>query len=244
MANCLICGSEPTVKSHIVPRALFHDMRPEKGQLIGNLRDGPGYQHLQSGFWDKTILCAVHEGQLHQADEYGIRFCRNFNAGKKAGQWRVDVPNPDPALLVDFASACVWRMAASRSEGRPKSLLGPYNQRLVDSLFHGIAYRPMLLVACNAYHLKKGEILNFGALPFRYVELNIHFWRFIVGGLIFDLKLDARATPAAMATLAVNEQAEVALFDDFPQSAQRTPRVGHALAALSMQRRSFRPRSK
>ncbi len=86
--------------------------------------------------------------------------------------------------------------------------------------------------------------MNMGALPYRYVEEGIHFWRFIVSGLIFDLKLDARAAPRAMAVLAVNDQAEVTLFGDFPQSVMQTPGLSQALAALAMPTPRGRPRPK
>lgn len=229
---CEICGSSKTVRSHIIPRALFRlSARPGKA-VIGNRRDGPGYQYLQSGFWDDRILCAEHESDLGAPDDYAARFCRKFVVASADGYFSATIPNPKPELLVAFASACVWRMAVSRSEGRPERMLGPYAERLRALLFDGLSFDPMLLISRSAF-VSKGEAFSLGMLPYRHEELGIRFWRFVTCGLIFDLKLDNRATPPPMAILAVNNSTEILLHEDFPHEAMRTPSVAASLLRMA-----------
>jgi hypothetical protein len=207
--------------------------RPGK-QIVGSRANGEaGFTFPQSGFWDDTILCAAHDSRLGKFDKYAARFCRDFKSALEAGQAVAAIPNPRPDLLVDFAGACVWRMAVSRTGHQPKLLLGPYADRLQESLFGGVAFRPLLLVARHALHDAEGELLNMGALPYPYKEEGIRFWRFIVCGLIFDLKLDARTTPPAMATLAANAAPEITLFEDFPRDVRREPLVGASLRRMA-----------
>jgi hypothetical protein len=238
--GCIVCGATPTVKSHIIPRALFHDMKRPGQQFIASRPDEPGYVIPQSGAWDDSLLCARHERELGRPDNYGVRFCRRFAALCKVDPMKAVVENRTPSLLVDFAASCVWRMAASRTGHKPELWLGPYAKRLQNSLFGNAHYEPKLLVSRHAFQIERGRTLNMGLLPFRYKEEGIRFWRFSVCGLIFDLKLDGRRAPPAMETLFVNNVREIALFEDFPQNAMRTPGVGQSLSRITAE---MRPRA-
>lgn len=232
---CVICGATSTVKSHIIPRSLFrHGLTPGR-QIIGSLRDGPGHQHLQSGFWDSDILCASHEAVFQVPDDYAARVIRATMTGvgpkDVATLW-----NPMPRHLVLFAAACVWRLAVSRSNGRPERMLGPYAGRLRTMIFDGSDFDPMLLVSRSAYR-SGGEHLRVGVLPHRYKELGIGFWRFIAAGLIFDIKLDNRTVPPAMRTLAVNAAEQFPLFPDIPVKIRADRPLFASLARMAAPRR-------
>ncbi|SFI52405.1 hypothetical protein [Caulobacter sp. UNC279MFTsu5.1] len=230
--GCLICTTSPTVKSHILPRALFHAMKREGQQLVAGRKDGPGYRVLQSGEWDDRLLCAEHEAALGGFDRYGVEFCREAKRQMDSGKRALEIPNPKPRALVGFACACIWRYAASRSGGRPERALGPYAQRLKEVLFEASDFSPLLLVSRHAYEIDAGETMNLAMLPHIYNEEELRFWRFIVCGLIFDLKLDNRPPPPAMATLAVNDLAEIHLFEDFPQKIMRQPALARSLQRM------------
>lgn len=233
---CTICGSTETVRSHILPRALFRMGTTPGRQVIGNRRDGPGYVHLQSGFWDDDILCAKHEARLSVPDDYAARFCRKFLKASADGSFSTTIPNPLPDRLVSFASACVWRMAVSRTENKPERMLGPYAARLRARLFDGDPFEPFLLISRSAY-VSRRDPLNLGVLPHLYRELDLRFWRFVTCGLIFDLKLDNRPAPPPMAILGVNGSKEVFLHEDFPQEVSRIPDIAESLVRLSLPRK-------
>lgn len=131
---CVICGSAVTVRSHIIPRSLFRMSLRAGRPVVGSRRSGSGYQYLQSGFWDEDILCAEDEAKLCLPDDYAARFCRKFVAASADGSFSATIPNPKPGMLVTFAGACVWRMAASRTHGRPeaaRTLRGPPARHVV-----------------------------------------------------------------------------------------------------------------
>jgi len=237
-STCVVCGASPTVKSHIVPRALFHAMKRLDHQLIGPRADGPGYRVLQSGSWCDTILCDAHESLLGDVDRYGVAFCRDFMRRLKEGQEPIEIANPRPDLLVLFASACVWRMAAARTDGQPEKWLGPYAKRLSAALFEQAPFDTPLLLSRHAYQIKRGEIMNLSLMPHPHSELGIKFWRFIVCGLIFDLKMDNRAVPYAMSIFPINNRNVVTVFDDLPQNPLRSQTLGPALHRLAIPPRS------
>jgi hypothetical protein len=239
---CAICGSAKTVKSHIVPRSLFHAMKRPGKQLIGSLQADGGYKHLQSGYWDSTILCIEHEARLAPYDDYGATFCKSFLAQCVRNPRETDIDNPNPTLLVQFASACVWRFAASRGRGKPAILLGPYATKIANSLFHGEMFTPLLLISRHGYNVSEGKLLNIGSLPFRYQEEGIHFWRFIVCGLIFDLKMDNRSAILAMKTLSVNDRTRISIIENLSQNPMRDRHIAPVL--LRMLPRSKRQKRK
>jgi hypothetical protein len=213
--------------------------RPGK-TVIGNFRDGPGYKILQSGYWDDNILCDKHEALLGSADKYGIEFCRQFVDHRKNSDGEVDIPNPHPSQLVDFASACVWRMAVSRTSGAPAMWLGPYAQKLADRLYGNGDFEPSLLISRHGLHLESGKEHNIGTLPYRYFEQGLRFWRFICTGLVFDLKLDNRPAPPALAIFAVNDADKVYLHPDLPQSILNVPGLASAHAQMTAPRERYK----
>lgn len=232
---CVICGATPTVKSHIIPRSLFrHGLAPGR-QVVGSMRAGPGHQHLQSGFWDSDILCAAHEATFQVPDDYAARVVRATMTSVGPDDVTT-LCNPTPRHLVLFAAACVWRMAVSRSNGRPERMLGPYAERLQKMIFEGSDFDPMLLVSRSAYR-NGDQHLGVGVLPHRYKELGIGFWRFVAAGLVFDIKLDNRAAPPEMRTLAVNAAEEFPLFPDIPVDVRADRPLFASLARMAAPRR-------
>lgn len=233
---CTICGSTETIRSHILPRALFRMGTTPGRQVIGNRRDGSGYANLQSGFWDDDILCAEHEAKLSIPDDYAARICRKFLKASADGSFSATIPNPHPDRLVSFAAACVWRMAVSRTHNKPEQMLGPYAARLRAKLFDGEPFDPLLLISRSAYVTGR-EQLRLGVLPHLYHELGLRFWRFVTCDLMFDLKLDNRPAPPPMAILGVNDSKEICLHEDFPQEVCRIPDIAESLVQLSLPRK-------
>lgn len=176
-------------------------------------------------------------------DDYAVRFCKSVKAAIDAGQPVIEVANPEPDRLVGFAAAVVWRYVASRSGLAPQRALGPYADRIARLLFQAEPFDPPLLVALNAYRLNASEIFNMGVYPHPYSELDRRFWRFIVCGVIFDLMLDNRGPPPAMATLLANRRTTLTLFEDFPLNVMRNPGLAGALTAMTLPRRPYRPKA-
>jgi hypothetical protein len=236
---CLICGATNTVKSHIIPRSLFRIQKGTRPKVVRTRRRDFGWDESQSGFFDTRLLCNDHEKQLGKFDDYAARFCRTFKRAADTGCPLITVKNPRPELLVGFACAVVWRMAASRSDLKPEQMLGAGAQRISDRIFKDGPFDPILLLGRNPFYLY-GEPLEMNVLPVPYSELDRQFWRFIACGIVFDLMIDERPVPNLMAPLGVNTRREVTLVEDFPQDAMKTPGLGQALIGLALPRRPYR----
>src|SRR4051794_14301618 len=94
--GCAICGDSKTVGSHIVPRALAHEIRAD-GKDLSILSSGvkkPKFS--QSGLVDRTLLCSGHEAITGELDRYGVEFIRRVRAARAAHADRFQVDNPDP----------------------------------------------------------------------------------------------------------------------------------------------------
>ena len=190
MAICAICADSPTVRSHVIPRALFHDSKRQGRTLImGGVE--PGHRVAQSGKWTSRILCAEHERQLGTCDDYGVAFCRAWRRSGRAGD--AVVPNQRPALLVDFAVACMWRMAAAVSDGRPGRIMG-VNADLIEGRLFGPGEGCEPAVSIEPFELDdgRGQPLVFGLLPSPVLP-DRRSWHFIVSRLRFLADFDSSA---------------------------------------------------
>lgn len=229
-AICAVCAEAPTVRSHIIPRALFHDgRRAGRTMVLGGVESG--YRVTQSGKWSSRILCAGHERKLAPCDDYGVSFCRSFAASSAQAGPRL-LSNPAPGLLVDFAVASVWRMAAAISEGKPGQILGDNADLIEGRLFGpGDGCDPALHVEAFGLEDGHGRPLVFGLLP-APIGADRKSWHFIVSGLRFAVDLD----PPAGAQGAVNQSTEIELLPSAPRHVEDVPGLRAALINLSKPR--------
>lgn len=190
---CHVCGNTDTVRAHLFPRALQHDIRKEAKHV---LRIGAGDARpraLQSGDWRDDILCAQHEAALGEADKYGVEFCRSIDResmihteGKA-----IAVPNPSPSLLIRFVHAVIWRHAAALDARGKGHWLGPYHRRIQEVVFGGRA--PLDGYASHPGHMSNGHPVLLGLNPCPLRMGNLRLVRFDIGGLSFHLKTDNRS---------------------------------------------------
>ena len=74
---CVVCGCTKVVDSHLLPRAIFLDLKSNsKHTWVGSF-EKPGKQIIQGGIFDR-FLCDDHERKLHADENYGIKFIRKF----------------------------------------------------------------------------------------------------------------------------------------------------------------------
>lgn len=192
---CLICGSAETVRSHILPRALMHDIRAGEKHAVAGWRNRDGLVFTQSGFWDGEILCAAHEGALHDADTYAVEFCRTFDeVAQPTPQGNgFMLPNPRPEILPRFAMSVVWRYCVSHFGLAQGAKLGPWEHTLRSLIFDGrtTVTAPDLMVIRQLAQID-GRTIPFATQPHSARHNGITYWQFQVAGLLFRLKLDRR----------------------------------------------------
>jgi hypothetical protein len=190
--SCAVCGVSPTVKSHIIPRALAHDLRGDSKHLVSGDLDRPGIKYLQSGRWDPHILCREHEAGLSRFDDYGVLFVRAFrNGGVPIGNQGFKLENPRPRDLQMFFLALIWRKDLSdQAKGQP-SQLGPYAACIRAALFNGVdVLSPTLLFQSPTS--VGGERTPIAVEPYRVKLRHFNAWYCGLGWVDAVVKLDRR----------------------------------------------------
>lgn len=221
--GCLVCGEAKTVKSHILPRSLMHDLRGNGGQYVHEIAHGRvGTKYLQSGPIDKGILCLAHEQLTQEADKYGAEFCRRILATVPQGGPRAQVPNPQPDLLVKFACQTVWRMAVSK-HGLGEQTLGPYAPQLREMIFAGSGWQPLVFLARNHLTVERREEAKLAIAPFPVRLGSVRCWLFSVSGVQFYVKLDQRLLPGESDGFAANGADPVTLMQLDRMEAHQAP---------------------
>jgi hypothetical protein len=209
--GCVVCGQTRTVKSHVFPRALMHDLRDGDSYVheIQDNRDGTRYR--QSGPLDDAILCSAHEYKTQLADDFAVDFCRSVKGEvpQSAGVRWIDNPKPD--LLVRFACQTIWRFTASR-HGRGLKALGPYEPILRAIVFEEAPKLLPLLIARNHLRMPDGSESTLVIAPFPIRFGHWRCWNFTVGGVHFYTKLDRQPFPADWHRYLVGESNPLSLF--------------------------------
>ena len=221
-AGCHICGAKPTVESHIIPKALMHDLRSGDPFLHEVTQDRIGTRFLQSGPVDNQILCLAHEQQTQVPDRYGIEFCRRVITEVPQNGQRAMVSNPKPELLVRFACLSVWRHCVSKY-GQGIGALGPYGEQLRAVVFDNSSETPILYLARNHMRVNGTTESTIAIPPFQVRLAAVRCWLFSFSGVQFYLKLDQRALPGEHEGFAANGADPVTLLQLDPMLAQDIP---------------------
>lgn len=188
--RCRICGSAPTIRAHLFPRALQHDIRGDSKHVVAIMPAWERQKFLQSGEWSDRILCEEHEKVALPWDDYAIDFCRTLE--EKAGRFgetsSVLVPNPRASDLIMFAHVVTWRHAAVHTSIERQ--LGPYFGRIQAAIFDSAP--PLELVVVEPGHISGGRRAQLGMCPTKGQIHGVNVFRFDIGGLAFILKTDQR----------------------------------------------------
>ena len=222
MTVCVVCGSTPTVRSHLFPSALMLDLRGKDPYLHQVVDDQMGTRYQQSGPIDTSILCAKHEAATQLPDKYAIEFCRAV--ARLVPQVGFDgyIENPKPELLTRFACLTVWRFCVSQV-GRGKSSLGNYGPLLESIALGEGEEHPTLLLCRNHLRATTSTEATMAIAPFPTRLEGVRVWLFVVSGVQFYLKLDRRMYPANGEQFAANKSNPVRLFELPPVLAHEAP---------------------
>lgn len=73
---CIICGTEKTVRSHILPKAVARDLRRGHAHTIVGSSRYDGVKKLPGGAFSDHLLCKKHEAVTSKFDTYAVGFLR------------------------------------------------------------------------------------------------------------------------------------------------------------------------
>lgn len=196
---CIICGDPETIEAHIFPRALYRMTAGSEQHSYEGSRFSEGVKYQAKGVYDRNLLCRRHEDAFRRADDYGIRFIRNFE--KKSTPIRngdiLLIPNPQPHLLVRFVAGCIWRRAVSPVEAEGADLdLGNDEPRLRGFIFNGESSVDLPITIRKRTFTSQGEVLReIMWLPTKGFGPSTGSWSFVVFGIEFVIKTNPYSVP-------------------------------------------------
>ena len=193
-SGCAICGNPKTVASHVIPRALSHEIRAD-GKDLTILSSGvkkPKFS--QSGLVDRTLLCSAHEAVTGELDRYGIDFIRRVRGARTSHSDRFQIDNPEPEKLIRFAASIVWRAVVSPHGNADRGDLGGMEKDVERNVFEGAALKAQLFVSSISIQHEQRELLA-AMMPVRSRQHGAWAWSFTLNGCFFALFLGNPSFP-------------------------------------------------
>jgi hypothetical protein len=196
---CLECGDPATCRSHIIPGAIGKDIiavsdgRKSLSLAVPDRTDDT----IQSGIFDKNILCATCDGKLGKYDDHAIDISRLVGTSSEV-LTRDDFTirreqGVNHECLALFAAAVVWRASVSTYRELQQFNLDNEQQKQFRAMaFRAIADVPTVailrLVSENPIAHKATELGI--SYPGRFTTSDGHSRvRFSIRGLLFLVKI-------------------------------------------------------
>ncbi len=193
--SCSICGTKPTVRSHLMPQAFIRDIRGDDKYVILTDRDRSRKKFVQGGTYSADIFCAEHEAVTGVLDSVAVNFCRTVYSGPplRVGA-AFKVTGFEPSTLIRFACSILLRCHLScRDEARLINL-APDADNLTRVVFDSdLSNAPDVYV-----YSAVSAVLDFrhlASMPASMIVDGYHRWSFQGGGMAFVVDL-ARPSPA------------------------------------------------
>ena len=201
--TCELCGaSDDLGKSHIIPESFFVAAGSKNETLIlATNKEDELPKKRPIGEYDSEILCKSCEKIFGDWDNYGknllIDEYKASNPIVENGQIiGHEIPQYEYPKLKLFLLSMVWRAGASKRPFFEKVKLGPHQDGLRK-----------MIVANNPGSKDKYsvQVFSFRGMPYGYPILmpirlmstgGINYYRFYLGELFFDIKIDSRKTPS------------------------------------------------
>jgi hypothetical protein len=215
--QCRLCGRfSPLVKAHILPRSFYTPIMHYGTHDSPSIKDVPIIarfddclakpKQVQSGIWDKKILCRECDGDLFgPLDSYAARLllssenwiCRQRD--REGNPVLYSTRRYDYKRLKLFYMSLLWRAAATAHQFYADVKIGPWEILLRQSLLannpgcmHSFSVTPF------AYGGEYGTIIT-PPNRCRIKGVNYIRFRYPTGG--FVIKVDRRASPALLGRL-------------------------------------------
>ncbi len=191
---CVVCGRQPTVKSHLLPAAVGRDIKGDQRSFLVGSRRHDGKTITQSGIFDR-ILCDPHERALHDYEEAAIAFCRTLAITAAERSRGVFIRHGVEAnMLVRFACSVLWRYHQSRRIEARGVDVGGWEPALRAVTFDGDMRRApeVLTLVVDAPPVPADR---FAVSPSRGRFDDRVVWHIVLYGLAFVVKLDKRPFP-------------------------------------------------
>lgn len=193
-AQCLQCGSTPTIRAHLIPLAFSRDVIGDSKNFALTMGMTPRFQPVQAGKYDDGLLCRPCDNTLGNNENYAREtFAQLREVTTEKLYKHVGVSPISGDRLIRFAAGIAWKFAATKPEyGRIN--IGPYCDLLRFAAFGGDLSPAidMFMVRLRADRFEE----SFFRQPKPDRHYGINFVRMTMGGFILFLKIDQRPNPA------------------------------------------------
>ena len=192
MSSCLICGSTPTIKSHLIPRSMAIEVQVGKAHAVTTINEE--VVQTQSGIYEQDILCGPcdnHLGKMENAALKAFRKIREVAANYVDGEYKLNNVKGDD--IIRFIAGLLWKYSvASVRNGRIN--LGPY-QTLVKDIAFSTNEVPLvidaLLIRLKTHSHDENVFSYRTPMPDR--KEGVNGYRLVVGGMFIFVKLDKQS---------------------------------------------------
>jgi len=192
--TCLVCGSEKTIKAHLIPRAFTKEVILNSGEKhVVAHSSGDQYRTTDTGLFDPEILCGSCDGKIGQYEGSVFNFLGKARDAKPRVNAFLECDPIDGDMFVRFAAGIAWKYSATKhSYGRID--VGPYADVLKEVAFENGPIPSSIDLA--AFFLQDGSSdVYFYRAPLLDRQGQVNMVRFSVGGFVFFLKIDKRPNP-------------------------------------------------
>lgn len=164
------------------------------------------------GIYDETILCAQCEKWFNKVDDYAAsilinefddHFRKSWVDGKLVG-FRSRPDRVDQELLLRFFIATLWRASVSTQQFFNRVSLGPYEEdarRTICNPTESIS--SIFSCILTGWTVRNEELAKSIMDPYRRRLENLNTYRFNLGQVHMNIKVDKRPFPNQLASLAL-----------------------------------------
>ncbi|VVO95881.1 hypothetical protein PS865_02587 [Pseudomonas fluorescens] len=187
--SCLICGTTPTINSHLLPRTFAREVQVGKAHALA--RSSDDYDHTQSGVFEQDMLCKNCDNNLGKFENIAAQAFRKIRKSAKdavVGKYLLTGSKGDDILR--FAAGTLWKYSVS-SEQNGRIDLGPYRDILRDIAFNQSpipASIDALLFRLKTHDEDDGVFAY--RTPKSDRQEGVNGYRLLVGGMLIFIKTD------------------------------------------------------
>ena len=190
---CLICGSERTIRSHLIPACFAKDVRAASDSDIAvTVGATENFRPSKSGKFDMSILCEYCDGVLGKYESYSFHMLSRLNLQTSGITPGIAVKSNDidKETFLRFCAGIAWKYAVAKKDlGRIE--IGPYKQRLQEVAFSDAVLPHWIDVIL--FRLGTPEAgSTFYREPHTDRQLGVNIVRFSLCHFVIFLKIDQR----------------------------------------------------
>ena len=224
--QCKLCLQNKSLlkQSHIIPNFLYKELLKKDGFFVeGNLKKISS-KILQTGVFDRYILCAECDNNLLSKLEsyayqvlYDIKKVKGTNLANEINQNGVEwtmARGVDYKTFKLFLLSLLWRFSISKQQVFNGVNLGSHEEKIRRMIFEDDP-REILDYPCAISSYKHHSDLPFQIIsqPLKHRnELSGNCYSILINGLIFTFNISKNLTPDYISEIAINKNNELKII--------------------------------